>query len=114
MFCFPASSGSNCSPDPCQNSGVCADTGSGYTCDCTDTGYEGTDCDTGNYYWLFDLILKFVFAVFFTLFNKIKYMCTLLSKMTFDVNHSTLNILKADPYYFWECLRGACVFIVNY
>ena len=50
MFCFPASSGSNCSPDPCQNSGVCADTGSGYTCDCTDTGYEGTDCDTGNYY----------------------------------------------------------------
>jgi hypothetical protein len=38
-----------CSPDPCLNGGVCSDVpapGTGATCDCTGTGYDGALCDT--------------------------------------------------------------------
>ena len=31
----------------CNGVGACTDTPGSYTCDCTDTGYEGTDCETG-------------------------------------------------------------------
>ena len=36
-----------CASDPCQNGGTCVDMVDGYECLCTDTGYEGTDCETG-------------------------------------------------------------------
>ena len=37
-----------CSPNnTCQNSGVCTNSVGSYSCDCTGTGYEGTDCDIG-------------------------------------------------------------------
>ena len=38
-----------CADGVCQNSGVCTNSVGSYSCDCTGTGYEGTDCDTGKY-----------------------------------------------------------------
>ncbi|KNC74470.1 hypothetical protein SARC_12985 [Sphaeroforma arctica JP610] len=37
-----------CDSQPCLNNGVCAEVGTdgGFTCDCTNTGYEGSLCDT--------------------------------------------------------------------
>ena len=32
---------------PCQNGGSCFNTDGSYTCDCTATGYTGTNCDNG-------------------------------------------------------------------
>ena len=32
---------------PCQHSGTCTNSPGSYTCDCTNTGYEGTNCETG-------------------------------------------------------------------
>jgi hypothetical protein len=29
---------------PCQNGGQCTSIGANYVCDCTGTGYTGTDC----------------------------------------------------------------------
>ena len=37
-----------CASGPCQNNGTCTNTASGYTCNCTGTGYEGATCQTGN------------------------------------------------------------------
>ena len=38
-----------CSPsNTCQNSGVCTNSVGSYSCDCSGTGFEGTDCETGN------------------------------------------------------------------
>ena len=37
-----------CSSTPCQNGGTCTDLINAYSCTCED-GYEGTDCETGNY-----------------------------------------------------------------
>jgi alpha-tubulin suppressor-like RCC1 family protein len=34
----------NCSPNPCKNGGLCASSTSGYTCDCTGTGFGGANC----------------------------------------------------------------------
>ena len=34
----------NCTPNPCKNQGICASSASGYTCDCTGTGFGGTNC----------------------------------------------------------------------
>ena len=31
----------------CANSGTCVNTAGSYTCDCTGTGYSGSDCSTG-------------------------------------------------------------------
>ena len=35
-----------CSPNPCQNGGVCTDMVNGYSCTCA-AGYTGNDCETG-------------------------------------------------------------------
>ena len=35
-----------CGIQPCVH-GVCEDRINSYTCDCTGTGYEGINCDTG-------------------------------------------------------------------
>ena len=40
---FPGECGSN----PCQHSGACSASGGAFTCDCSDTGYTGTLCETG-------------------------------------------------------------------
>ena len=37
--------GGPCSPSPCNNGGVCTDLDPGFACDCTDTGYGGSNCD---------------------------------------------------------------------
>ena len=34
----------------CANSGTCVNTAGSYTCDCTGTGYSGSDCSTGKYF----------------------------------------------------------------
>ena len=34
--------------DSCSNSGVCINSVGSYSCDCTGTGYSGSDCTTGN------------------------------------------------------------------
>jgi hypothetical protein len=34
----------DCDPDPCNNLGVCSDLGAGFSCDCSDTGYQGDTC----------------------------------------------------------------------
>ena len=39
-----------CAARPCQNDGVCSNSLGGYSCDCTDTGYNGTDCEIGMIY----------------------------------------------------------------
>ena len=36
-----------CSTNTCQNGAVCTNSVGSYSCDCTGTGYEGTDCDIG-------------------------------------------------------------------
>ena len=36
-----------CLDSPCQNGGVCSNSVGAYSCDCTDTGYNGTNCETG-------------------------------------------------------------------
>ena len=36
-----------CQSNPCLNSGHCAPGGSGYTCNCTNTGYRGVSCEVG-------------------------------------------------------------------
>lgn len=41
----------DCSPNPCQNNGVCTDGVNTYTCDCG-TGYEGRNCDNSKKYYL--------------------------------------------------------------
>ncbi|XP_071959436.1 uncharacterized protein [Antedon mediterranea] len=35
----------HCSPNPCQNAGVCSQSGASFTCQCT-SGYEGNTCQT--------------------------------------------------------------------
>ena len=38
-----------CTPEPCQNGGVCSRDGYGsYTCDCTSTKFTGVNCTIGN------------------------------------------------------------------
>ena len=37
-----------CLDSPCENGGSCTDAVNSYTCDCVD-GYEGTNCEIGNY-----------------------------------------------------------------
>ena len=32
--------------DPCMNGGTCSDTDGGRACDCTDTGFMGSTCET--------------------------------------------------------------------
>ena len=39
----------DCSPEPCQNGATCIDDVNQYTCSC-DEGYEGTDCETSEYF----------------------------------------------------------------
>ena len=39
-----------CAASPCQNDGVCSNSPGGYSCDCTATGYNGTDCEIGMIY----------------------------------------------------------------
>ena len=34
----------------CANSGTCVNTAGSYTCDCTGTGYSGSDCSTGKHF----------------------------------------------------------------
>ena len=37
-----------CEPTPCNNSGICSRDGKGgYTCDCSNTGYKGDNCNEG-------------------------------------------------------------------
>ena len=36
-----------CLDSPCQNDGECSNSEGAYSCDCTDTGYNGTNCETG-------------------------------------------------------------------
>ena len=33
--------------NPCNNGGNCTNTPGNYSCDCTNTGYEGDNCETG-------------------------------------------------------------------
>lgn len=42
--CFTLPVTDACDPDPCQNSGTCANTEDGYECSCP-AGYGGTDCE---------------------------------------------------------------------
>jgi hypothetical protein len=43
--CGSNPAGDNCSAGPCQNGGVCSDTGTSYSCSCAD-GYSGDACET--------------------------------------------------------------------
>ena len=36
----------DCTSNPCLNGGSCTDGFKSYTCDCSNTGYEGTNCET--------------------------------------------------------------------
>ena len=36
-----------CGSGPCDNGGTCTDGINRYVCDCTNTGYEGTNCEIG-------------------------------------------------------------------
>ena len=45
----------SCDPDPCLNGTRCNDQLNGYSCICTD-GYNGTDCERGNYMTLFYIL----------------------------------------------------------
>ena len=39
-----------CDPSPCQNGGTCSTPNVNmYQCDCTGTGYTGTNCETGKF-----------------------------------------------------------------
>ena len=51
------SDGNECSPDPCQNGGTCEDLVGSYRCDCN-TGYSGTNCETGTDVLKFDKNVK--------------------------------------------------------
>jgi hypothetical protein len=45
----PSSDGmtaTRCSSDPCQHGGACSESGDQYSCDCTDTGYQGARCES--------------------------------------------------------------------
>ncbi len=37
--------GDECTPDPCHNGSACTDGDNSYNCDCTGTGFTGTNCD---------------------------------------------------------------------
>ena len=45
----------DCSTNPCQNGGTCADGTNAYTCTCV-TGFTGGDCETSKHVTLKDLI----------------------------------------------------------
>lgn len=51
------SDGNECSPDPCPNGGTCEDLVGSYRCDCN-TGYSGTNCETGTDVLKFDKNVK--------------------------------------------------------
>jgi hypothetical protein len=34
-----------CNPNPCQNNGICTDEINKYTCNCSDTGFDGKNCE---------------------------------------------------------------------
>lgn len=44
--CVPGTTIDNCTPNPCQNSGVCSPTSTSFTCDCAGTGHTGATCTT--------------------------------------------------------------------
>ena len=39
----------DCAGGPCVNGGVCLDIVSGYVCNCSETGFQGTFCEISNY-----------------------------------------------------------------
>ena len=45
--CVCSSDVNECLDSPCQNGGVCSNSEGAYSCLCTDTGYTGTNCETG-------------------------------------------------------------------
>ena len=44
-FCILVLDVNECSPNPCQNGGVCTDQVNGHKCTCV-PGYTGTNCET--------------------------------------------------------------------
>ena len=69
---------------PCQNSGVCTNSVGSYSCDCTGTGYEGTDCDTGE--MLFPCVSK-------------TYLIDLCNQLFLE-SQATLLFCKSDLFTF--------------
>ena len=41
--------------NPCQNNGTCTNIDGSYTCNCDNTGYEGTDCHNGKQMYFNDM-----------------------------------------------------------
>ena len=50
VILFNVSDINECDPSPCQNGGTCSTPNVNmYQCDCTGTGYTGTNCETGKF-----------------------------------------------------------------
>ena len=45
LYCLPEND--PCTPNPCLHGGVCTPAGSGFSCNCTGTGYTGVTCSIG-------------------------------------------------------------------
>ena len=116
-----------CSPNPCQNDGICSSEGETFLCNCTGTGFNGTKCQTNindcspnpcqNNGTCLDEIncnLFFFFSYFFLFKNPklnkiIAYTCT--CKVGFNGTNCDNNI---DDCFIGACKNGGqCIDGIN-